>query len=60
MKGWSSLSEKRACAYANMVFPHGVEVCDAGRCMICTDGVLEEYNDPSAPGYGLFISVGPT
>lgn len=60
MKGWSSFSTKKACPYADKVFPHDMEVCDNGKCMICSDGVFEDYRDPRAPKYGLYVSVGPT
>jgi len=60
VKGWSNLSIEKPCSYDNKVFPHEMEVCDNGKCMICMDGVFEDYQDPSAPKYGLQVSVGPT
>ena len=58
MTGLSSSSIKRTCSYADMVFPHDTEVCDNGKCMICKDGVFEDYQDPRPPKYGLYVSVG--
>ncbi len=57
MKGWSDVSVKRPCSYAGMVFPDEVEICDAGNCLICRDGVFEPYEDPRPPKYGLCVSV---
>jgi hypothetical protein len=59
MKGWSSLSVKKPCPHAGMVFPHEVEICDGGKCMICKDGVFEDYRDPHHPKHGLCVSVAP-
>jgi hypothetical protein len=41
-----------------MVFPHDTEVCDNGKCMICKDGIFEDYPEPHPPKYGLYVSVG--
>ena len=60
MKGLSSLSVKKTCTYGEMDIPHETEVCDNGECMICKDGVFEDYPDPHAPKYGLHVSIGPT
>ncbi len=60
LKGWSSLTEKNACPYGQRVFPHGVEICDQGKCMVCKDGKLEDYADPRPPKYGLCVSVAKT
>lgn len=57
MRGWSESSVKKPCSYADMVFPHEVEICDEGKCMICNDGVFEGYADPRPPKYGLCVSV---
>ncbi|MDR3570392.1 MAG: hypothetical protein P4L43_20400 [Syntrophobacteraceae bacterium] len=58
MRGWSGSSVKKPCPYQDMVFPHEVEICDNGKCMICKDGRLEDYADPRSPKYGLCVSVG--
>ncbi|MDR3554381.1 MAG: hypothetical protein P4L55_06485 [Syntrophobacteraceae bacterium] len=57
MRGWSGLSLKKPCPYGGMVFPHEVEICHNGKCMVCKDGVFEDYADPRPPGYGLCVSV---
>jgi hypothetical protein len=41
-----------------MVFPHDTEVCDNGKCMICKEGIFEDYPEPRPPKYGLYVSVG--
>jgi hypothetical protein len=58
MNGLASLSVKRTCSYAGMVFPHDMEVCDKGKCMICKDGAFENYPEPRPPKYGLHVSPG--